>query len=171
MKSFVFIVFLFSTWSCTSNNGNAIQGFNGSDSLATLMPTYDTLKWDSKVENAIDSFTKETQCDSCINEIYIDKILPDSVLITLKARVYAPEIMRQSNSLFSCNIHGKIFYIFSGLEDVLKGNKKFLPVEGDTSGSKFNIWTLAIKGDKLNIIKGVNYPFFPTSQPRVEIRK
>jgi hypothetical protein len=155
--------------SCCRNDDN--QGAKKLDTVVKLIPTYDSLQWDVKVEEAIDSFVKEANCDSCINEMYVDEIYPDSILITLKSRVYSQEYMKQKNSLFSTHIHGKVFYIFSGLEDVLRGDKKFIPVQDDASGNQFTVWTLGIKRDKLYIIKGLNSPFFPVSPPKVEIIK
>jgi hypothetical protein len=139
----------------------AMQQLN---SVNVLVPTFDSARWNSKVLIAVDSFLKTINCPDCIYEIYIDKILPDYTLITLKSRNYAYGYMASLNPLYITKLYGRNFYVYTGLEDVLKGDKKHMIVYKDSSSITFVKWTLVIKGDSLRIEKKDNYPFFPSEE-------
>src|ERR1035438_10292018 len=99
MKQNALLLLLFFIFSCTStptNNKNTEIG-NEASSLI-LKPTFDDLRLSGKVKAAIDSFILETNCDDCIHELFIDKILPDSMIITLKARAYSSSYFKQVNA-------------------------------------------------------------------------
>jgi hypothetical protein len=158
-------IVLFFLAACNNNRTSDI------DAPEELKPTFDSLYLKKNVKIAIDSFLKEANCIDCIDEIYVDKILPDSMVITLKARAYSPAYMKQINSLFTLNIKGHLFFVYTGLEDILKGNKKLMLMRTDTLSNKFFLWTLIVRRDSLSIIKSGYLPFFPGQPPRIEIIK
>ena len=126
--------------------------------------TFDNVSWNSKILPVIDSFILENNCQKCIYELYVNKVLPNYVLINLKARSPSEEYMRIQDPLLMSVIRGKLFYIYTGLEDVLGGDKKRIYIATNTSVVFYKNWTVIMGGDSLKIKKqNGGYPFFPST--------
>ena len=164
MRSFLVILITLSFLSCRDNTGKQNEEKKMNASFGSLVPIYDSLHWNNKVLSAIDTFLKEGNCNNCINEIYIDKILPDYYLITLKSRVYSSVYLDKCHPLFITKFYEKNFYVYSGIEDFVTGDKKHLPIITDSSGNTFITWTLVVKKDRVRIEKKLAYPFFPPDE-------
>jgi hypothetical protein len=170
-KSFVLIIWSLLILSCTGGSQKEREKIDNSESTLNLDPTFDSLQLDDKVRLAIDSFVKSANCSNCINEIFVNKVYPDSTLITINSRAYSSWYLMHINSLFTTYLCGKLFYVYSGLEDILKGDGKYLHSEKDTVSKKFFIWTLVLRKDSIRIIKDGFYPFSNVKIAKVEMNK
>ena len=69
--------------------------------------------------------------------------------------------MKDQRPLFTSTIRGRVFYIYSGVEDFLLGDNKKIKISADTSKGIFKVWTLIVNGD--NVTRhDAGYPFFPS---------
>jgi hypothetical protein len=127
-----------------------------------LKPTFENTSWNPIVLSIIDSLIVESHCDQCINELYVDKVLPHYILITMKVRTPSIEYMKDKRPLLTANIRGKLFYIYSGLEDVLYSDKKRLELKPDSTINFYMNWTIVLNSDSVEVRKDGGYPFFPS---------
>ena len=139
MRAYLFFLFPFVFLSCINKHTKNIKE-EQHKSTDILITTFDSAKWDTKIIVAIDSFVKEAKCSDCLNEIYIDKILPNYTLITIKTRTYSSEYMRDKHPLFRTKLSGVQFYVYSGIEDILKGDSKNMELPVDSSNNIFISW-------------------------------
>ena len=72
MRHHVFVILLFAAVSCRDE-----AGVNNALSVIQL---------DSSVTHFVERFIEETHCDDALNSITIDKILPDSTIITVQTQ-------------------------------------------------------------------------------------
>jgi hypothetical protein len=163
MRTCLVVFFFFFLVSCKDKRIKGAKN-DQKDSVAFVIPTFDSAKWNDKILVAIDSFLKKANCSGCINEMYIDKILPDYILITLRSRVYAYNYMSSHNPLYISKLSGKEFYIYTGMEDVLKGDKKHMIIYNDSDNMIFKTWTLIMDKDSLIVDTTEGFPFFPTEE-------
>jgi len=131
-----------------------------------LIPTYNALLPNKKFDSIVLAFVKENPCDSCIDEMYIDKVYPRETLITLKQRVYNIEYLKKQNPLFIIKYGQKQFFVYSGLEDIFIGDKKSMPYNyKDANNKNFVKWGITIDSNKYIVNKKYEgQPFFP--QPK-----
>lgn len=147
------------------------QVSNIMDSETSVNPTFDKISFNLKIEKAIEMFLQEDTCQTCIHEVYIDKIRPPRTEILIRSRVFSSDYLKKCNPLFITKIKGINFYIYSGLEDVLIGDKAKISIVGDSTNNNYKAWTLVLLNDSVRIIKDIGQPFFPYAPPIVEIRK
>jgi hypothetical protein len=86
------------------------------------------------------------------------------LLLNIKARSPSEEYMRNQKPLFMSTISGKLFYIYTGLEDVLHGDKKRVHITTDTGVAYYKRWTIIMSGDSMKINKNGGIPFFPSNE-------
>ena len=125
--------------------------------------TFENASWNSKVLSIIDSFIEENNCEKCIYELYINKVLPNYLLINIKARPPSAEYLSSQKPLLTSVIKGRLFYIYSGLEDVLVGDKRRINITTDTSIHFYKNWTIVVNGDSMETKKDGGIPFFPST--------
>lgn len=158
MKANVVMLLCFFYLSCKQSKTNADKPV----SEQTINFTFVNAFWNSKVLSVIDSFVDENNCEKCIYELYVNKVLPNYLLINIKARPPVEGYLRSQNPLFTSVIKGRLFYIYSGLEDVLKGDKRMISYTTDTSVLFYKIWTIVVNGDSIRIKKDESIPFLPS---------
>lgn len=107
----------------TPFNKKEEQDSNNVDSETLLNPTFDKISFNLKIEKIIELFIQEDTCQSCIHEIYIDKIRQPRTDILISSRVFSSEYLKNCDPLFITKIKGINFYIYSRLEDVFIGDK------------------------------------------------
>lgn len=163
MKTISIILCLFFLYSCKNTKAKPITVKDSLLSDHIFKPTYNALLPNKKFDSIVVLFIKENPCDSCINEIYIDKVYPDKTLVTLKERVYNTEYLKKQNPLFIVNYCKKQFFVYSGLEDIFIGDKKLMPYNYNDANNKIFVkWGIVI--DSNNYIVNRKYegqPFFP----------
>jgi hypothetical protein len=133
-----------------------------------ISPTFDSAHWSPEILSAIDSFVDEVNCRNCIYELYVNKVLPRYSLVNLKARPSSIEYMNGKNPLFTTDIKGRRFFIYSGLEDFLVGDGTKIQIGTDSGGTIYKNWTVIIKDDSLKINRQGGYPFFPSDDETPE---
>jgi hypothetical protein len=158
MKATVLILVLIIYLSCTQTKSDVYSTLARQD----IDLTFDSASWNPKILAVIDSFVKENSCDKCIYELYVNKVLPKYLILNIKARSPSEGYMRSQNPLFMSIIEGKVFYIYSGLEDVLRGDRKRIHIATDNNVFLYKNWTLLINGDSMKINKDGGFPFFPS---------
>jgi hypothetical protein len=127
-----------------------------------ILPTFESASWNPRILSAVDSFVDENNCEKCIYELYINKVLPEYTLISIKARSPKAAYMKKNRPLFMCKIKGKVFYVYSGLEDFLLGDNKKIIIDTSTNVIFYKNWTLIINNDSIKIKKDAGFPFFPS---------
>ena len=162
MKIIIGIAVVVSIISCNTKTKVSYSDFNINDSI--LEPTYTALLPDKDLDSIVFSFIRENPCDSCIYEMYVDKVYPTKILITLKERFYNIEYLKRQNPLFAINFNQKKFFVYSGLEDIFSGNKKaMIYKDKNSSGNQFVEWSIVIDSGKYNVNKmSEEIPFFPS---------
>jgi len=155
----MFFIFLFFHLACRQ----PIHSVQEPPARQDLNLTFDSASWDPKILAVIDSFAKQCDCEKCIYELYVNKVLPNYLLINIKARSPSAEYLKKQNPLFVSIIKNRQFYIYSGLEDVLIGDQKQIHIATDTSITVYKNWTIISNGDSIKINKNGGYPFFPSN--------
>jgi|694.fasta_scaffold117157_4 hypothetical protein len=107
----------------TPFNKKEEQDSNDVGSETLLNPTFDKISFNLKIEKIIELFLQEDTWQSCIHEIYIDKIRQPRTDILISSRVFSSEYLKNCDPLFITKIKGINFYIYSRLEDVFIGDK------------------------------------------------
>jgi hypothetical protein len=128
------------------------------------------LSTNNQIDSTIKSFLQENKCDSCLHEIYIDKVTPFKTIVTLRSRIYSLEYLKNKNPLFIFNFNGTLFYLYSGIEDVLFGDKKLMVYNGTEKDGKFGDWNMIIDSDNVEVKKiDVGIPFYEPFPARIKI--
>jgi hypothetical protein len=127
-----------------------------------IAPTFDSISWSPIVLSAVDSFVQENNCEKCIYELYVNKVLPEYTLINIKVRTPYASYVKKNRPLFMCKIKGKVFYIYTGLEDVLLGDNKKIMIDTGSNVIVYKNWTLIINNESTKIKKDGGFPFFPS---------
>ena len=165
-RSIILILFLQLVIGCENKKTNtSIKTTNSVE----LIPTYTSLHFNSELKAAIDSFIHQSNCKTCFYEMYVNKVYPDSFLLTLEAKGYPS--FNNNNPLFTSVIEGKTIYIYSGLEDVFRGDMKLDSNIIDSTNKEYHIWTISVKKQGISIDTFGYYPFFPVSPPKIQLRK
>jgi len=166
LKTIYTIFCLFVLCSCNNTKIEPITLKDSMQSNRILIPTYNALLPNKKFDSIVLAFVKENPCDSCIDEMYIDKVYPRETLITLKQRVYNIEYLKKQNPLFIIKYGQKQFFVYSGLEDIFIGDKKSMPYNyKDANNKNFVKWGITIDSNKYIVNKKYEgQPFFP--QPK-----
>jgi len=159
MKTRFFFIFLFFYLSCRK----PILTVQNTSSRLDLNLTFDSASWNPKILAVIDSFATQCDCEKCIYELYVNKVLPNYLIINIKARSPSAEYLKKQDPLFVSTIKARQFYIYSGLEDVLIGDQKKIQIATDTSIKVYMNWTIISNGDSMEINKNGGYPFFPSN--------
>jgi hypothetical protein len=132
------------------------------ESNRIFVPTYKALLPNKKFDSIVLTFIKENPCDSCIQEMYFDKVYPAVTYIILKERPYSKAYLRDKNPLFTISYAQKKFYVYCGLEDVFTGDKKLIDFHKDTNNKTFVKWEIKIDSDIYTVNKKYEgMPFFP----------
>jgi len=165
------ILIMLTIVSCKAPNSREKYQRESIDSSLGLQSTYQNLKMNDRLNNIIKEFIAETNCKECIHEMYVDKVRPDETIVVLKSRAYSAEYAKQINPLFTSKIDGVQFNIFSGLEDVIVGDKARVTYSSaDTTKTIYKVWSLFIKAGNIKIEKDIGNPFFPAEPPKIEIK-
>lgn len=137
-------------------------------------PTIDhSIQLDSSVTHFVESFIAETHCEDALNSITIDKILPDSTIITVQTKSAYRRYFTENPRRRTIEIKGVPFFYYDGTEEFLTN------IPYDTTEVKFAnthdgevAWTYVKSGDRATIYKDGGGPFFyPTfyiPKPKVE---
>jgi hypothetical protein len=166
MKIYV-ILFLtiFILCKCNTKNANSVGNEKNSSRNHKLIPTYDSLFSDERLDSIILAFIKSTPCDSCIYEMHVDKVLPSKSLVALIIRPIHRKYFEIKNPLFTIDYGNKTFFVYTGLEEILKGDKKFISYPSQNSSNNiFNQWDLTIDSSQYEVETNkanVGMPFFP----------
>jgi hypothetical protein len=155
MKAIGPILFCIFYLSCKQSKTDAYQPV----SKQNINFTFENASWNPKVLSVIDSFVEENNCEKCIYELYVNKVLTNYLLINIKVRPPSGEYLRSQNPLFTSVIKGKLFYIYSGLEDVLFGDRRKIDFTSDTNVLFYNNWTIVINDSSTKIKKDGGIPF------------
>lgn len=132
-----------------------------------------SIRLDSSVTHFVESFIVETRCADALNSITIDKILPDSTIITVQTKIGYRRYFTENPRRRIIKIKGVAFFYYDGTEEFL------LNIPYDTTEVKFAnaqngevAWTYVKSGGKVTTYKDGGYPFFyPTfylPKPKVE---
>jgi hypothetical protein len=132
-----------------------------------------SIQLDSSVTHFVESFIKETHCEDALNSITIDKILPDSTIITVQTKSAYRRYFKENPRRRIIEIRGIPFFYYDGTEEFL------INIPYDTTEVKFAnshdgeaAWTYVKSGGKVTTYKDGGGPFFyPTfylPKPNVE---
>lgn len=171
------LIFIISTilllYSCSNNQVETKINADSIYNETQLKPTFKSFLPNQKIDSLIMAFIEETPCDSCIHEMYIDKINPVKTIITLRARVYSLEYLQEKKPLFTVKYDNLLFYLYSGMEDVLIGDQQLMNYAGkEKEGVTYNDWDIIIDSGNYKVKKvDVGIPFFPATPPNIEIKK
>jgi len=149
MKKYIFILLLFITIfiQCSPQDKNIVE-----------------LKQD--IALIVDDFTSENQ-NYKVYELYIDKIMPDSIISILfageKSLTCSENSYFKQKSIIHCISNEKIVYIYSGVERYIDNkiisDSLSIHQHEQTAGIGWTI--IDVKGKIIIEKDGVNYPFFP----------
>lgn len=172
VKALVIILFIF----CYSCNG--IKKPRAQTDLVlsnhSLLQRYDTISVNPKLDSMILEFCEANPCDSCINEVFIDKVLPSKTIITLRSRPFSSEYLRNNNPLFFLKIEESIFYVYMGVEEIFIGRKPILNSQSSKRGDslKYNSWNIFIDSGRYEIEKlDVGIPFYPATPAQISVNR
>lgn len=163
--AFTFIFFL----SC-NNQDKKKESSGGSREDLELTPTFKHLSFNSKVEGVIKNFLNEDTCNGCLHEMYIDKVRPNYTIIVIKSRPQVSDYLKATNPLFTIKVAGTNFSVFTGLEDIIIGDKSKALLASDSTGNNFKVWSIYLQSDSLRVEKDIGMPFFPPSPPNIKSR-
>lgn len=137
-------------------------------------PTIDqSIQLDSSVTRFVERFIQETHCEDALNSITIDKILPDSTIITVQTRAGYRRYFTENPRRRIIEIKGVPFYYYDGTEEFL------VNIPYDTTEVKFansrdseDAWTYVKSAGNVTTYKEGGgpffYPIFYLPKPKVE---
>lgn len=157
MKIYSLILLIIIFISCNKKHRNIEK-----ENENLLTATYKNIRIDSNLQRIAKDFLKENSCDSCLNQMYIDKKDPQYKIITLKTRAYSKQYLENNRPTFYCKIDNAIFYVYSGLEDYFISDMNMIKdsTKEDACSNKFMYWTIIDSLKNFRIIKGIGAPFF-----------
>lgn len=153
---------------CSSPQPANLLSSRGANNII-LSSYYNSVELEPNVRIAMDSFVKSANCPKCIFEIHINKVLPDSFLISLMAQGYHTTFNRYPLSI--CKIDSINFYVYSGIEDIFKSKSSFNSISLDTNIIINKIWSVALSGQKMAIDTFGSYAFFPATKANIILKK
>jgi hypothetical protein len=120
-----------------------------------------SIQLDSSVTRFVEQFIKEEHCEGALNDITIDKILPDSTIITVRTMTAYRRYFTQHPKRRTVVISNVPFYYYDGSEEFIQS----IPI--DTNEVCFNVehlaeraWTYVKSQGGIKIYKDGGEPFF-----------
>ncbi|ACT95393.1 hypothetical protein [Dyadobacter fermentans] len=120
-----------------------------------------SIQLDSSVTHLVEQFIAEEHCEGTLNDITIDKILPDSTIITVRTMTAYRRYFIQHPKRRKVVVKGVPFYYYDGSEEFLES----IPI--DTNEVCFNVehmgdaaWTYVKSQGGIKIYKDGGEPFF-----------
>ena len=123
-----------------------------------------SIKLDSSIVSFVEEFIKETHCQGSLNDITIDKILPDSTIITIQTKSSYRRYFTENPKRRLIVIANTPFYYYDGSEEFLEN------IPFDTTEVHFKnapdgdfAWTYVKSQGKVTKYKDGGGPwFYPT---------
>lgn len=111
--------------------------------------------FDEQVNSFLTDFISETQKDSCIYELYVDKKDRDEYQLSLLCKHINNEYFQQNNPVNYTTVKGKTIFIYSGIEDFINKDTYSSNYEYINQGSPEYIcaWYKVILKDTSYIVK------------------
>jgi hypothetical protein len=120
-----------------------------------------SIQLDSSVIRFVEQFIKEEHCEGALNDITIDKILPDSTIITVRTMTAYRRYFTQNPKRRAVVVNNVPFYYYDGSEEFLEN----IPI--DTNEVRFKVaemgdvaWTYVKSQGGIKIYKDGGEPFF-----------
>lgn len=136
------------------------------------------IELDSSILNYAHAFVKEYKCQTCLNDITIDKIWPDSTIITIRTQTPYANYVKEHPVRQTLEIDGVPFYLYTGAEKFIKS----LPMDTTITNRKgencsgLGIWTIINSKGKNVYLKYGGEPFYypdygdPETAPKKTVR-
>ena len=167
MKHLVILTAVF-FFSCNNQESKKENGVRELQENLELTPTFEHLHFNNKVEAVIKNFLTEDTCKNCLHEMYIDKVRPNYTVIIIRSRPHSADYLKTVNPLFTTKVAGTDFSMFTGLEDIIVGDKSKTLLVGDSTSNNFKVWSIYLESDSVRVEKGIGMPFFPSSSPNIK---
>lgn len=129
-----------------------------------VYPTSSTYSPSKLIDSISKIFIDSSNCDQCLNELYIDKVYEDEVIFTFKAKPFYPDFFDKKKPLLYFETSGRKIFIFTGAEDFFKGNLNNIDTSTVSTSPIENhslLMAFHLINDSIELIKIANLPFTP----------
>ncbi len=156
------LIFLMSVYSCKNNHQ-----FNQS---SILIPTYDSLRIDSKVDSVLNEFIKATNKKNCTLSLYIQQLNARSNIYTLMAGDGMWNHFKCWTPMYYIKKQDKIFFVYCGMESLFNFNLDLKRVPYSSKQDTFFAWTIVSTLDTFYVDREEGYPYakIPHINPHID---
>lgn len=137
------------------------EGRPKDDNIDVLEVTLESASVKDKLRDILDIYLKEVKCTECIHEIFFDKVMYNTSILTIRSMVYSKEYLLKNKPLMKMMHRNTEFYIYSGIEDYFTGVYRFKEDSRDKKEMYNVYWTVIDSAGTFNIIKYGPLPFTP----------
>lgn len=126
--------------------------------------------FDDNILSILDQYEESTNCISCLNIIYIDKVEPHKTIITIKSIGANLDYLNNSRPLMYFYHNNIVYFVFTGIEDYLKPIYDYSGVLNLQTNEKCTstTWQVIDSIGGYRILKQIGYPFFPLPSKLME---
>lgn len=119
------------------------------------------IELDSTIVNFAKEYIKVNKCEKCLNDITIDKILPDSTIITIRTQTSYKRYFQENPVRQIIRIEGVPFFLYTGIEQFRKDLSRDTTevfFEGNDCG--LVTWTIINSKEGNQFLKYGGEPFY-----------
>lgn len=115
---------------------------------------------DSSIVNFVEEFIKFNHCGKCLNDITIDKILPDSTIITIRSQASYKRYFQENSFRQIAEIGNSYFFIYTG-DERFRRDLVYDTTEFAVSGDNCSLvtWTIINTKGRNKFLKYGGDPF------------
>lgn len=131
------------------------------------------IRLDSSITSFVGEFVKETRCQNALNEITIDKIFPDSTIVTILTKTAYRKYFTENPRRRTIIIANTKFFYYDGSEEFLE-NIPFdtTEIHFENASTGFTAWTYVKSRGKVMKYKEGGDPWYHSAfyLPRPKIQ-
>ncbi len=120
-----------------------------------------SINLDSNLTKIINKFVQETNCQKCLNDITIDKILPDSTIITIRTQTPYFKYFRENPNRRQMKVNDISFYYYTGAEQFINNIGSDSTYKySDNNNCSLIVWTYVKSRNKDTLYYYGGVPFY-----------
>lgn len=132
-----------------------------------LYQLFDEVQLNPNVRDYLKIFIDSANCDECIYNLYIDKIVDKSEIIySFECLPYSKSYLLENNPLFYLTVDGTRIYLYTGIEDSMFSKDVWSLPDSTTYTNIDMLWNVIYKDGRYTLRKNGSTPFFPLSDEK-----
>jgi hypothetical protein len=149
---------------------NACENRQCNQSSTLLIPTFDSLKLDKKIDSVLNVFINVTDGRDSVLVLYVQQLNTKSNIYTLMAGENLQKQFQYWTPMFYIKKRDRICFIYCGMESLFNINTNLKRIQYSTREDTIFAWTIVSTIDTFYVDKEWGAPFskIPHIDPRID---